>query len=57
MIKYSYRTNIYSKNSITISAVESWNNSRNSLKAISLRHLTPNKIKLLISNEYLKNKF
>ena len=35
--KYSYRTNIYGK------------------KSISLRLLTPNKIKLLLSNEYLKN--
>ena len=30
--KYSCRTNTYGKNSITISAVESWNNSQNNLK-------------------------
>ena len=53
--KYSYRTNTYGKNSIIISAIESWNNSQNNLKTISLRLLTPNKIKLLLSNEYLKN--
>ena len=53
--KYSYRTKTYGKNSITISAFESWNNSQNNLKTISLRLLTPNKIKLLLSNEYLKN--
>ena len=53
--KYSYRTNTYGKNSIIISAIESWNNSQNNLKTISLRLLTPSKIKLLLSNEYLKN--
>ena len=52
--KYSYRTNTYGKNSIIISVIESWNNSQNNLK-ISLRLLTPNKITLLLSNEYLKN--
>ena len=30
--KYSYRTNTYGKNLIIVSAVESWNNSQNSLK-------------------------
>ena len=34
---------------------ESWNNSQNNLKTLFLRLLTPNKIKLLLSNEYLKN--
>ena len=53
--KYSYRTNTYGKNSIIISAIESWNNSQNNLNTISLRLLTPSKIKLLLSNEYLKN--
>ena len=52
--KYSYRTNTYGKNSIIISAIESWNNSQNNLKTMSLRLLTPNKIKLLLSNEQLK---
>ena len=32
--KYSYRTNTYSKNSIIISAIESWNNSQNNLKSL-----------------------
>ena len=53
--KYSCRTNSYGKNSITISAIESQNNSQNNLKTISLRLLTPNKIRLLLSNGYLKN--
>ena len=52
--KYSYRTNTYGKNSIIISVIESWNNSQNNLK-ISLRLLTPSKIKLPLSNEFLKN--
>ena len=50
--KYSYRTNTYGKNSIIISATESCNNSQNNLKTISLRLLTPSKIKLYLSNEY-----
>ena len=53
--KYSYRTNTYGKNLIIISATESWNNSQNNPKTISLTLLTPSKIKLLLSNEYLKN--
>ena len=51
--KYSYRTNIDGKNSITVSAIESWNNSHNNL--ILLRLLTLNKIKLFLSNEYFKS--
>ena len=53
--KYSNRTNTYGKNSIIINSNESWNNSQNNLRTISLRLLTPSKIKLLLSNEYLKN--
>ena len=53
--KTSYRTNIYVKNSVTVSAVESWSKGRNLLKNISLRRLSPMKIKLLISDEYFKN--
>ena len=48
--KYSYRTNTYGKTLITVSAIESWNNSKNYLKTILLRFLTPKKIKLLHSN-------
>ena len=53
--KYSCKTNTNSKNVITVSAIELWNNSQNYLKAILLKLLTPSKIKLLLSNEYLKN--
>ena len=55
--KYSYRTNTCGNNLIIISAIESWNNSQNNLKlsVINIRLLTPSKIKLLLSNEYLKN--
>ena len=52
--KYSYTTNTYGKNLIIISTIGSWNNSQNNLKTVSLRPLKPNKIKLLLSNEYLK---
>ena len=42
--KPSYKTNIYGKNSIIVSAIKACNNPRKLLK-ISLRHLFPNKIK------------
>ena len=42
--KPSYKTNIYGKNSIAVSAINAWNNSQKLLK-ICLRHLFPNKIK------------
>ena len=44
--KTSYRTNIYGKNSVTVSAVKSWNKGQNNLKNISLRLSSPKKIKL-----------
>ena len=50
----SYSTNTYGEKLITISAIKSWNDSQNNLKTILLRLLTPNKIKLLLSNECLK---
>ena len=53
--KYLCRTNTYGKSSITVSAIESWNNNQNYLKTISLRLLIPNKVSLFISNEYLKS--
>ena len=53
--KYPYRANTYGKNSITVSATESWNNNQIYLKSILLTLLTPNKIRLRISNEYLKS--
>ena len=42
--KPSYKSNLYDKNSIIVSAINAWNNSQKLLK-ISLRHLSPNKIK------------
>ena len=53
--KYSYRTNTYGKNSITVTGIKSWNNSQNYLKISLNLTKTPKKIKLLLSNEYLKN--
>ena len=41
--KASYKTNLYGKNYIIVSAINAWNNSQKLLK-ISLRHLSPNKI-------------
>ena len=41
--KPSYKTNLYGKNSIIVSAINAWNKSQKLLK-ISFRHLSPNKI-------------
>ena len=46
--KPSYKTNTCGKNSIVASAINAWNNSRKFLK-ISLKHLSPNKIKKILS--------
>ena len=42
--KPSYKTNLYGKNSIIVSATNAWNNSQKLLR-ISFRHFSPNKIK------------
>ena len=44
--KSSYKTNLHGKSPIIVSAINAWNNSQKLLK-ISLRHLSPNKIKKL----------
>ena len=49
--KPSYKTNLYSKNSIIVSAINAWNNLQKLLK-ISLRHLSPNKIKKILSDAF-----
>ena len=53
--KLTYKTNIYEKNSIILSAINAWNNLQKLLK-ISIRCLLPKKIKNTVSdvfwNEY-----
>ena len=55
LIKLFYKTKIYGKYSITVSAVESWNRIQKQLKDILLKHLSPNKIKAIVSDFYLKS--
>ena len=45
--KPSYKTNMYGKNSVVVSAVNSWNNSQKFLQ-IFLTNLSPNKIKKIL---------
>ena len=52
--KHSYKTNTYGNNSIVVSAINAWNNSQKLLK-IYLRHLSPNKIKKILSDAYFAN--
>ena len=49
--QHSYKTNIYSKNSIIVSAINASNNSQKLLKT-SLRHLSPIKIKKILSGAF-----
>ena len=51
LYKPSYKTNLNGKNSIIVSAINAWNNLQKLLK-ISLRHLSPNKIKTILSDPF-----
>ena len=42
-------------NSITVSAVRSWNKMQKQLKHVLLKDLSPRKIKLIVSDFYLKS--
>ena len=55
LMKLFYKTNRYGKYSITVSAVESWNKIQKQLKDLLLRDLSPNKIKTIVSDLYLKS--
>ena len=52
LIKLFYKTNRYGKYSITVSAVESWNKIQKQPKEMLLQDLSPNKIKLIVSDFY-----
>ena len=52
--KLFYKTNRYGKYSITVSAVESSNKLQKQTKNMLLKDLSPNKIKAVVSNFYLK---
>ena len=55
LIKCFYKTKRYGKYSITVSAVESWNKIQKQLKDVLLKQLSPNKIKTIVSDFYLKS--
>ena len=55
LIKLFYKTKRYGKHSITVSAVDSWNKIQKQLKDLLLRDLSPNKIKIIVSDLYLKS--
>ena len=40
---------------MTVSAVESWNKIKKQLKDVLLKQLSPNKIKTIVSDFYLKS--
>ena len=54
-MKLFCNTNRYGKYSITVSAVESWNEIQKQLKNMLLKNLSPYKIKTVVSNFYLKS--
>ena len=53
--KLFYKTKIYGKYSITVSAVETWNRIQKQLKDMLLKDLPPNEIKKIVSDFYLKS--
>ena len=55
LIKLFYKTNRYGKYSITVSGVESWKKIQQKLKYTLLKDLSPNKIKTIVSDFYLKS--
>ena len=55
LIKLFYKTKRYGKYSITVSAVEACNKIQKQLKDALLRDLSPNKIKTIVSDLYLKS--
>ena len=54
-MKPFYKTDRYGKYSITVSAVESWSKIQKQLKSILLKDLSPNKIKIVVTNFYFKS--
>ena len=55
LTKRFYKTKRYGKYSITVSAVESRIKMQNQLKGLLLRDLSPNKIKIIVSDLYLES--
>ena len=54
-IKLFYETKRYGKYSITVSDVESWKKIQKQLKGVLLKQLSPNEIKTIVSDFYLKS--
>ena len=48
IFKPSYRTDFYGKNSITIGAINSWNETQHQVSNLSLKTYSPTKIESLI---------
>ena len=55
LINFLYKTKRYGKYSVTESAVESWNKIQKQIKDLLLRDLSPDKIKTIVSDLYLKS--
>ena len=50
-----YKTKRYEKYSITVSTIESWSKIQTQLNNMLLKDLSPNKIKAIVSDFYLKS--
>ena len=53
--KKSFRTNNSGKFSVTVSAIDSWNEMQDQLSEITLKDLRPNKIKWLLTDKFIKS--
>ena len=49
LFKPSFHTNLYGKNSVTISAIDACNKAQTSLGGTILKDLTPNEIKTIVT--------
>ena len=53
LFKPSFQTNLYGKNSITISAVNAWNKIQTAFGAVILKNWTTSQIKTLLTKKYI----
>ena len=54
LFKLSFRTNLYGKNSVTISAVNASNKIQTAFGNVSLKNLTPTQIKILLTKKCIE---
>ena len=54
LFKHSFQTNLYGKNSITMSPVNAWNKIQTVFENVILKNLTTTQIKIFLSKKYIE---